>query len=122
MFIRRFRYYHQEKDDNFVYIAMEMGVGTLQDYVDGSLKTTIENIEDISILKEATNGLVWLHSRDISKYVAYCKLISSVLQFLTYQHETFHTFSFINPHRLWLFRVAPRHRGGGTTPARLAPN
>ena len=33
-------------------------------------------------------------------------------------------YTYINPRRLWLFRVLPRHKGGGvdTTPTRLAPN
>ena len=46
---------------------MEKGHGTIEDYVEGDLKKKIGDIGNINILRQACNGLKWLHSKKISE-------------------------------------------------------
>ena len=61
------RYYQQEQDNMFCYIAMELGIGTVEKYVEGSLELDSEALDKTSILRQASNGLRWLHSRNIGE-------------------------------------------------------
>lgn len=45
------------------YIALELCIATLQDYVEG--RYGVKNIDGITILRHATAGLAHLHSLDI---------------------------------------------------------
>ncbi|CAG7727004.1 unnamed protein product [Allacma fusca] len=54
------RYYCTEEDFQFRYIALELCAATLHDWVEG--KFIHENISPLTVLKESTDGLTYLHS------------------------------------------------------------
>ena len=54
-----------EEDEDFCYIALELALGTVEEFVEG--KYTCPEIDNISILRQASDGLEWLHKREISK-------------------------------------------------------
>ena len=56
------RYFCMEQDKTFRYIALEFCCATLHDYVTGNLEKKLENL---TILRQATQGLAHLHSLDI---------------------------------------------------------
>ena len=56
------RYFCMEQDRQFRYIALEYCCATLHDYVTGKYQPTMDNL---SILRQATQGLAHLHSLDI---------------------------------------------------------
>ena len=60
-----------EKDKDFCYIALELALGTVEEFVKG--KYTDPEIDNISILRQASNGLEWLHKRKISKTPLYIR-------------------------------------------------
>ncbi|KAL3870158.1 hypothetical protein ACJMK2_038240 [Sinanodonta woodiana] len=55
------RYYWNEKDTQFVYIALELCEGNLQDYVEDKL-SKIQKLEPIELIHQMMKGLVYLHS------------------------------------------------------------
>lgn len=57
------RYFCMEQDRQFRYIALEFCCATLQDYAEG--KYLNENLDCLTILRQATQGLAHLHSLDI---------------------------------------------------------
>jgi serine/threonine-protein kinase/endoribonuclease IRE1 len=60
------RYFCTESDRQFRYIAVELCVATLQDFVDGKQTEQINNLIEIEdILYQATNGLSHLHNLSI---------------------------------------------------------
>uniref|UniRef100_A0A182M786 non-specific serine/threonine protein kinase n=1 Tax=Anopheles culicifacies TaxID=139723 RepID=A0A182M786_9DIPT len=67
------RYFCTEQDRQFRYIAVELCAATLQDYVDGRQTSTStvtvdvlrEKISALDILRQATSGLMHLHSLNI---------------------------------------------------------
>ncbi|XP_049278175.1 serine/threonine-protein kinase/endoribonuclease IRE1 [Anopheles funestus] len=63
------RYFCTEQDRQFRYIAVELCAATLQDYVDGKEPSTVsslrEKISALDILRQATSGLMHLHSLNI---------------------------------------------------------
>lgn len=62
------RYFCTEQDRQFRYIAVELCSATLQDYTEGKLSTDMQkSISMIKVLKEATHGLMHLHSLNIGK-------------------------------------------------------
>lgn len=62
------RYFCTEQDRQFRYIAVELCSATLQDFTEGKLDVTIkDSISVMEILKQATNGLMHLHSLNIGK-------------------------------------------------------
>ena len=56
-----------EEDVNFFYIALERAKCTLEHKIEKTVKCSIPAIDNISILRQAANGLKWLHTRNISK-------------------------------------------------------
>ncbi|KAK3608719.1 hypothetical protein CHS0354_038162 [Potamilus streckersoni] len=58
------RYFWMEEDIHFLFIALELCDGNLEDYVENKLQNII-NIEPIDILHQALNGLAHLHSLGI---------------------------------------------------------
>lgn len=62
------RYFCTEQDRQFRYIAVELCAATLQDFTEGKLEPSIKNsISVMEVLKQATNGLMHLHSLNIGK-------------------------------------------------------
>lgn len=60
------RYFCTEQDRQFRYIAVELCSATLQDYVDGPLSKSLqERIRIQDVLRQATNGLLHLHTLNI---------------------------------------------------------
>ncbi|KAG4073537.1 hypothetical protein HA402_000761 [Bradysia odoriphaga] len=60
------RYFCTEQDRQFKYIAVELCSATLQDYVEGGFESELRTkISVKDILKQATNGLLHLHSLHI---------------------------------------------------------
>ena len=63
-------------DRIFCYIAMELALGTVEDYIrcwckekpDTSNYIMSQEIDDINVLQELSRGLVFLHSKGISEY------------------------------------------------------
>ena len=51
----------------FCYIAMELAVCSLDEKIERPGEYRGPNIDNITILRQAANGLNWLHTRDISK-------------------------------------------------------
>ena len=54
----------QEEDDNFCYIALELCQATVHEYVE-DWRFDRGQIDDLTILQQATNGLVYLHELGI---------------------------------------------------------
>lgn len=64
------RYFCTEQDRQFRYIAVELCSATLQDFTEGKLDISIrESISVMEILKQATNGLMHLHSLNIGEFI-----------------------------------------------------
>lgn len=62
------RYFCTEQDRQFRYIAVELCSATLQDYTEGKISTELkQSITMTQVLKQATNGLMHLHSLNIGK-------------------------------------------------------
>lgn len=62
------RYFCTEQDRQFRYIAVELCSATLQEFTEGKLDASIkENISVMSVLQQATNGLMHLHSLHIGE-------------------------------------------------------
>lgn len=62
------RYFCTEQDRQFRYIAVELCSATLQDFTEGKLEEDIkQRISVMEVLKQATNGLMHLHSLNIGK-------------------------------------------------------
>lgn len=63
------RYFCTEQDRQFRYIAVELCSATVQDYTEGKISDEIKNsISMIEVLRQATNGLMHLHSLNIGEY------------------------------------------------------
>jgi serine/threonine-protein kinase/endoribonuclease IRE1 len=58
------RYFCMEKDRQFRYIALEYCCATLHDYVTGKYTNPFK-LDNLTILRQATQGLAHLHSLDI---------------------------------------------------------
>ena len=56
-----------EEDADFIYIALERAICTLEDMIESPVKYSVPAIDNISILRQAANGLEWVHTRNISK-------------------------------------------------------
>ena len=56
-----------EEDADFLYIALERAMCTLEDKIESPVKYSVPAIDSSSILRQAANGLKWLHTRNISK-------------------------------------------------------
>lgn len=64
------RYFCTEQDRQFRYIAVELCSATLQDFTEGKLDVSIRgSIAVTEVLKQATNGLMHLHSLNIGKRI-----------------------------------------------------
>lgn len=62
------RYFCTEQDRQFRYIAVELCSATLQDFTEDKLETSIkDSISVMEVLKQATNGLMHLHSLNIGE-------------------------------------------------------
>lgn len=62
------RYFCTEQDRQFRYIAVELCSATLQDFTEGKLDASImDSISVMEVLRQATNGLMHLHSLNIGK-------------------------------------------------------
>lgn len=62
------RYFCTEQDRQFKYIAVELCSATLQDYIEGGFESELRTkISVKDILRQATNGLLHLHSLHIGK-------------------------------------------------------
>ena len=59
-----FRYFCMEQDRQFRYIALEYCCATLHDYVTGNYSNPFK-LDNLTILRQATQGLAHLHSLDI---------------------------------------------------------
>ncbi|XP_043217762.1 serine/threonine-protein kinase/endoribonuclease IRE1-like [Amphibalanus amphitrite] len=57
------RYYHVEKSKRFYFIAMELAVGTVDDYVERKQHTS--EVDEIAILRDSSIALEWLHGQTI---------------------------------------------------------
>ncbi|XP_043199023.1 serine/threonine-protein kinase/endoribonuclease IRE1-like [Amphibalanus amphitrite] len=57
------RYYHVEKSERFYFIALELAVGTVEDYVERKQHTS--KIDEMAILRDSSIALEWLHSQTI---------------------------------------------------------
>lgn len=63
------RYFCTEQDRQFRYIAVELCSATVQDYTEGKISPEIKtSISMIEVLRQATNGLMHLHSLNIGSY------------------------------------------------------
>lgn len=78
------RYFCTEQDRQFRYIAVELCSATVQDYTEGKVSPEIKRSITINeVLRQATNGLMHLHSLSIgrfndnqSEYSCYFKFLS----------------------------------------------
>lgn len=62
------RYFCTEQDRQFRYIAVELCAATLQDYIESGVGSELQNsIGVLEVLRQATNGLMHLHSLSIGK-------------------------------------------------------
>ena len=64
------RYYHIEKSPDFYYIAMELAAGTVDDFIKGredNFGKPFPKTDGITIIRDASTGLAWLHTKNISK-------------------------------------------------------
>lgn len=62
------RYFCTEQDRQFRYIAVELCSATVQEYTEGKVSEDIKrSISTIEVLRQATNGLMHLHSLSIGK-------------------------------------------------------
>lgn len=62
------RYFCTEQDRQFKYIAVELCAATLQDYIESGPNSEIQaGISPLDVLKQATSGLMHLHSLHIGK-------------------------------------------------------
>lgn len=60
------RYFCTEQDRQFKYIAVELCAATLQDYIESGPGSALQNsIHTLTVLKQATSGLMHLHSLNI---------------------------------------------------------
>ncbi|XP_043202788.1 serine/threonine-protein kinase/endoribonuclease IRE1-like [Amphibalanus amphitrite] len=57
------RYYHVEKSKSFYFIAMELAVGTVDDYVERKQHTS--EVDEMAILRDSSIALEWLHGQTI---------------------------------------------------------
>ena len=58
----------QEQDSQFRYIALELCVATLQDYIEGK-KFERNGLDAHTILNQAMSGIAYLHSLDIGNEI-----------------------------------------------------
>ncbi|KAL5017978.1 hypothetical protein ScPMuIL_003700 [Solemya velum] len=58
------RYFCMEADSQFRYIALELCLATVEDYVEGRCNIK-DKLDPISLLQQATSGIAHLHSLDI---------------------------------------------------------
>ncbi|XP_043200359.1 serine/threonine-protein kinase/endoribonuclease IRE1-like [Amphibalanus amphitrite] len=69
--VKVIRYFTTQRTANFYYIAMELALGTVEDYVarkqdvSKSGMDELDNLEAISILRDSSNALDWLHEKSI---------------------------------------------------------
>lgn len=64
------RYFCTEQDRQFRYIAVELCLATLHDFIEGKMNEQIrENISTVDVLQQATNGLMHLHMLRIGKWL-----------------------------------------------------
>lgn len=62
------RYFCTEQDRQFRYIAVELCLATLHDFIEGKMNEQIrQNVSPIDMLQQATNGLMHLHTLRIGK-------------------------------------------------------
>lgn len=62
------RYFCTEQDRQFRYIAVELCAATLQDYIESGVGSELQNSIGVhDVLRQATNGLMHLHSLNIGK-------------------------------------------------------
>lgn len=75
------RYFCTEQDRQFRYIAVELCSATLQDYAEGPRSGELRNkISVQDVLRQATNGLLHLHTLNIGEYrVQICTLMSALI-------------------------------------------
>lgn len=60
------RYFCTEQDRQFRYIAVELCAATLQDYIEGGIGGELQqSVGVLQVLRQATNGLLHLHSLSI---------------------------------------------------------
>lgn len=64
------RYFCTEQDRQFKYIAVELCAATLQDYIESGPNSELQaGISPLDVLKQATSGLMHLHSLHIGKNI-----------------------------------------------------
>ncbi|XP_064627806.1 serine/threonine-protein kinase/endoribonuclease IRE1-like [Lineus longissimus] len=60
------RYFCMEQDSQFRYIALELCMATLQDFIEGKLRTNgFKSLDPITVLEQAISGIAHLHTLDI---------------------------------------------------------
>ena len=59
------KYYHKEEKDEYCYIALELAIGSLKDYVTQRNPSGWPKLDDTCVLEQAALGLDWLHSKNI---------------------------------------------------------
>ncbi|KAF0296545.1 hypothetical protein FJT64_005999 [Amphibalanus amphitrite] len=77
------RYYHVEKSKSFYFIAMELAVGTVDDYVERKQHTS--EVDEMAILRDSSIALEWLHGQTITtegNFICRSALFSSVNLFV----------------------------------------
>ncbi|XP_043225277.1 serine/threonine-protein kinase/endoribonuclease IRE1-like [Amphibalanus amphitrite] len=69
--VKVIRYFTTQRSVNFYYIAMELALGTVEDYAErkqGVIKPGVDeldNLNEISILRDSSKALEWLHQQNI---------------------------------------------------------
>ncbi|XP_043209304.1 serine/threonine-protein kinase/endoribonuclease IRE1-like [Amphibalanus amphitrite] len=69
--VKVIRYFTTQRTANFYYIAMELALGTVEDYVERKQEVAksgmdeLDNLDAISILRDSSNALEWLHEKSI---------------------------------------------------------
>ena len=58
--------YFKETDDQFRYIALELCIATLEDFVEEKIPS-LKELDDLMLLHQAMAGIAHLHSLDIGK-------------------------------------------------------
>lgn len=61
------RYFCMESDSQFRYLALELCVASLTDYVEKRHIREKVGVEPLEVLRQATDGLTHLHAMDIGK-------------------------------------------------------
>ena len=57
-------HFHQEQDSQFRYIALELCLATVQEYVENK-KFDKRGLDSVTLLSQATAGVAHLHALDI---------------------------------------------------------